>query len=462
MSAIPDDNIGITDLFSEYGATRDGFRRPPLDHIWEVFVREAEDRFGKRITAVSEAELQYVEMAVLWTYTYFETAEALYYSSYYAHARGRQLDYILEIVSFYRLERRGATGEVTFYASGDGMSSDRDIPAGTRVATREDDETEEIIFETTEPVTFHEGEETLEEVPIVAIDPLDSTTDLSDDQVGSATNVDAGTIERIIDPIRGVESVDNLLPTGWSGEREDGSIYSFVRGRDRETDTQFRRRYEASLGRGGRATLDAITAAIWSVGDDEDIIRDVDVEEDLPIRRADDGSYEGRQVEVTVAVDPDAPPHRQLISQAILEVRSAGINFIGPTSAPAELSNGEEYDTGLNFRIADWIDIYVEIELVVTREWTREKEEQVKQNITRRIGGEIDGERYDGRGIGEDVYYSRVLGDALDDDIGSWVEHNEILIGRDPDFMRESNVFIAADEIPVIDPDDIEIRTVQR
>ncbi|ADJ14462.1 baseplate J/gp47 family protein [Halalkalicoccus jeotgali] len=460
MSAIPDnEGFGITDLFSEYGVTRQGFQRPPVDHIWEVFVREAEDRFGKQITAVSEAELQYVEMAVLWTYTYFETLEALYYAGYYSHARDAQLDYLLEIVGFRRLERREATGEVAFTAANGTVSNDRLIQARTRVATRADEETEEIIFETTEPVTLREGESEVRQVPIRAVDPLDQTADLDDDQIGAATNVDAGTIERIIDPILGVGEVTNPLPTGGSGERADGTPYNFVSGRDRETDTQFRRRYEASLAFGGRATVDALEASIRNGGNGE-IVQSVTVQEELPIVDNGDGTYSGRQFRPIVALEEDTPPARDEVIQAIYETRAGGIQSVGEYSGVATQATGEDYGDGLAFDPAEKIQIYVSAELETTDQFPYDGIDQLVENIVSRIGGELNGERYRGTEIGEDVYYHWILGDILDDSVPGWNEYNYIHIGTDPSPTGTSSVAIGDAELAVTGPDNITIQTV--
>jgi hypothetical protein len=466
-NGIDEASLEIRDLFREFGVTDSGYDRPSSRLIWDVFVREFEDRAGREITAVSSAELQYVEQAVLWTNTYFEQLEAVYYSGYFGTAVGEQLDQVLSRHGFRRREERQAEGEVTFYASGDEASEDITIDAGTRVATGRSREDDTIYFETTETVTLREGSSEVTEVPIVGVDPVTTTLDLSDSQTGSATNVEAEAIDRMVDSVSGVSSVENPLPTGVSGTRSDGTTFSFESGRDKETDHEFRRRYLNTLGIGGRATVDALEAAILSAGSEDDV-RDVEIEEDLPIREvSDDGSGEagfiGRQVEPIVAFDPlsETDPNPEIVSQAILETRAAGIRSVGPESETAELEDGTEYDSGLGFREAEWINVHVSLELDVTREWNSRKANQIRENIVKRIGGEINGEYHDGLGIGEDVYYSRLLGDALRHDIGSWIQHIDLEIGRDPEYMREENVWIEYDEIPIVDPDDIDI-TVNR
>ncbi|WP_114576728.1 baseplate J/gp47 family protein [Saliphagus sp. LR7] len=463
--------LAIRDLFREFGVTSSGFRRPPIDVIWETFVREWEDRSGMEITGVSSEELQRVEWGVLQFHTYFEQLEAVYYSSYFGTAVGEQLDQKLSEHGFNRIQRREATGEVTFYPSEEQASEDIDIDAGTRVATGAAGDGETIYFETTDPATIPAGGTMIERVPIRAVDPVTSTLNLTDEQTGSSTNVEAGAIDRVIDGVNGVDDVTNPLPTGSTGTRADDTTYSFVSGRDREVDHEFRRRYLNTLGIGGAATKDAIEAEILTAGDNETDVRDVSIEEDLPIREVTDPDtgetvYVGRQIEPVVAFDPltESNPDASVISQAVLNKRACGIRSVGPSSGPAELddSDGTEYATGLGWRSAEWVDIHVDVSLEVTREWTSRTEAIVKENIVEWIGGSIAGEWYDGQGLDEDVYYSRVLGAVLDHDIESWVDNLDVQIGTDPQYMDEATITMGFDQIPIVDPANIEINVTRR
>lgn len=458
---MPDlDAPDITTVLSGYGVTRNGFRRPSIETIWDTAVRIAEEQMGRRITSPSSAELQYIESIVVWVKQCFDSLEEVYYAAYYRHARGASLDYLLERSGFERLERREAEGEVTFYATGDEASEDIEIEAGTRVSTEDTADSQPIFFETTEPATLEEGEESVEQVPVVGLDPdhPDTALDLEDDQIGSATNVSAETITEIVDSVAGVSEVENPLPAGESGERDDETFYDFERGRDRETDYEFRRRYEAARANQGRATVDALESAIRLAGDG-DIVRDVDIDEELTIQSDGSGGYTGRQIEPLVYFESDIPPNREAVSQAILETRAAGIESVGDVSETAERDDGTEYDTGLEFTVVDNAEIHIEAELTVTRSFSSEDTDQIEENLIERIGGTLNGDYQDGLGIGEDVYYSRVLGDILDDDIADWIDFDRIEIGRSSSSLQESNVAIARDEIAVTDTDLIDIET---
>lgn len=463
---------GIGSLFYEYGVTPDeGYVRPHIDEIWDAAVREAEQKFGKRLTAPTSAELQYVEVLVLWADTFFETQQANYYAAYYETAQGLQLDRLLALMGFERLEERQATGEVTISATGGsgGSPADVTIPAGTRVATERGESSAEIIFETTEPAVILAGEVEVTQVPVHALDPLTASLSLSDEQTGIETNVPADAITRFIDAVQGVSDVTNPLPTGDSGERADGSAYDFVVGRDRETDVEFKRRYEAAQAAGGAATLDAIEAAIRTAGDG-DVVQSVAVNETIEITQDADGNYQGRHVEPTVYLAEDTTPAREDVAQAIIETRAAGIKSVGSTTVYGEREDGTQHNHPEGFDIATEIPIFVDAALVIGETFPADGIERIKQNIVELVGGETAaGERVAGtisdEPIGTDVYYSQVVGAIMDEDIPGITDvdgtavSDAITLGTADSPAGTSNITVAADEIARARPSRITITT---
>ena len=461
MSASDNGPQDTAALIRDYGVTQRGFRRPGIDVLYEVAVREAEQRLGRELVAPTSAELQYVEMLVVWTETYFETLEALYYAGYYGHAVGEQLDAVLELVGFERLHRREATGEVTMFASTDGGNAeDVTINAGTRVATEQNEVTPAIIFVVSEPTTLPAGQEQVDRVPIRAADPLSPRFDLSDEQIGVETNVDAHEITRLLDPISGIDgTVDNPLPTGGAGERADGSLYDFVSGRDRETDAAFRRRYENSLGIGGRATIDAIEAAIRRAGDGS-IVESVEVYEQLPITQDPDGTYSGRQIKPVVALEDDTAANRAAVAQAVYDTRAAGIQSVGAANLAATQNDGGTYSTGLGFDVASEVPVYVDAEVVVLDSFPTEGVERLRAEIIETIGGVTPaGQRVLGGDIGENVYYHQIIGDVMDDTVPGVLDYSYVHIGRTPDPTGESNIPVGRDELARTATDRITITT---
>ena len=461
MSTTDDGPEDTAALIRDYGVTRRGFRRPGIDVLYEVAVREAEQRLGRELVAPTSTELQYVEMLVVWGATYFETLEALYYAGYYGHAVGEQLDAVLELVGFERLHRRGATGEVDFSATTEGGNAeDTTIDAGTRVATGSNESTPAIIFVVTEPTTLPAGQESVT-APIKAADPLDPRFDLTDAQTGVETNVEAGAITRLLDTINGVGDVTNPLPTGGSGERSDGSLYDFVTGRDRETDPEYRRRYENSLGIGGRATIDAIEAEIRRAGDGG-VVESVEVNEELPITQNSDDTYSGRQIEPVVAFRENTAANRAAVAQAIYDSRAAGIESVGSVNVAATQDRGSEYATGLGFTVATEVPVHVEAEIVILDSFPGDGVERIKAKIVETVGGTAPGGQYVlGSGIGEDVYYHQLVGDVMDDAILGVLDYTSLTVGTNPNPTATSNVVIGRDQRARTNADRITITTTR-
>lgn len=460
----------IDALFVEYGVSGDeGFTRPHIDLIWSVAVREAERAFGRRLTAPTSAELQYIEAVVLWTDTYFENLEATYYAAYYRTAQGVQLDRLLALMGFERLPELQATGEVTFTAVGGsaGTPSRVDIPAGTRVTTTLDDTADRIFFETTEPASIPAGDTEVTQVHVKGLDPLTSTLDLSDSQTGDETNVPAGAIDTIYDSTSGVASVTNPQPTGSSGTREDDSEYAFQTGRDTETDADFRRRYENAQALGGAATLDAVTAAIRNAGDGT-IVEAVRVDETLEITSDGSGGYTGRQIEPIAVVTEDTTVAREAVGQAIYDSRAAGIESVGSIEVFAERSDGSAHNRAEGFDFAADVEIYIDADILVTDTFPGGGVDRIKENIIDIIGGyHVNGTRVSGEfgAIGGDVYYSQVVGAVMDNDVegildvdGASVSDAILVDTADPP-TASGNISVTTEEVAITRPENITINT---
>ena len=141
-------------------------------------------------------------------------------------AAGQQLD---DIGSLFNLERLDATrSTVTATLSG---TANAIVPAGSRAAT-----TEGVVFETVGPAEISSS----------------GSVDTTMRAVGYGPQaIDAGTLDAIIDPIEGWDTVVN---------NSAGTV-----GRARETDAAYRLRYRLVLGRSGRASLAAIRHAVGGV-----------------------------------------------------------------------------------------------------------------------------------------------------------------------------------------------------
>ena len=370
---------------TDYGVQDDGsFRRKPVDAIIEDSKQSFKDELGQDIELRQTSpkkqilDANSIEIARLW-----QALEGVYYASFYEDSFGEQLDKQLALAGFSRIPARSATGEVKF-TSDSPVSEDIPIEAGTVVTTVRTETRPPIPFETTEGVILSSGDTSVT-APIVGLKPWQ--TELNEEWLGEETNVAAGTIKRLEDPISGIDSVTNPNPTG----DED---FGYVEGRDRESDAEFKLRYENSLAEGGASTPQSIKSGVFNADEE---IRSVKVNE---IRDPNTGY--GVNVIVLAPGVADG-----VIAQAVLDSRAGGLESFGAVSATATIDDGTEKTE--SFDRADEVTTYVDVNLTGSDTFPSDGKERVEDNVIRYIGGTAsDGILYPGLEIGTDVIFDQV------------------------------------------------------
>lgn len=403
------------------------FIRPTLDEILERKKDKAVEVFGADVDLSQGSPIKQIIDTTAHEHDHvWKVMEDVYYSAYYAEAHGHQLDKLLSIASISRRPRRGATGMVNFST----LSANDDdvvIREGTRVSTVKSDDRPSIPFKTTEPARLEAGHSTVNGVPIRACEPWEC--DLDTQWLGEETNVAAGTITKFETPVHGVDTVTNPYPTG-EASREEG--YSFIQGRDRETDREFRNRFENQFGSEAYATLDALRANLL----DHDQIRNVGMEENVTMQdnAGSSGGLPPKAFRPTIL--GDAPPRE--IAQIIFDRRPAGIQSWGAQSANAIDSDGE-----IRTERWDWAGetyIYVDANITHDGDYPQDGNLRVQNAIIEEIGGQtINDEEYMGTGMGDDVIYDLVHS-AVMNVPGVW--RAEIEMGKYSDDMAPRDVVI--------------------
>lgn len=420
---------------SEYGVQDDGtFRKKPVDQIREDAKESVANAMGWDVSQQQEnpameiVDALSIELARQW-----DASEASYYASFYEDTFGEQLDKQLALAGFSRLRLRAATGEVTF-SRDDVAPRDIDIPQGTVVTTPRTETRPPIPFETTESATIFAGDSEATEVPIEALKPWQ--TELDEEWLGEETNVQSDTITRFEDPISGVDSVTNPLPTGDTSE-------GFVQGRDEESDAAFKLRYENTLAEGGVSTPDAMQSSIFRF---DEGIESVRVEE---VRNTDDGY--GPEVTVLAPTVGD-----DVIAQAVYESRGAGLESFGAESGTATTDDGR--DKTESFERATRETIYVDATLTTSDTYPDDGETRIENNIIRFIGGEAhDGINYPGLEIGEDVVFDQVKKRIME---VRGVVSADVTIGTADDPTASDDIAIANLEVAMTGIDEIDLTEV--
>ena len=373
-----------------------------------------------------------IEMARQW-----DAIEDSYYSSFYQDAKGNELDKQLALAGFSREELRPATGEVTFSRDSP-ASRDITISEGTIVKTPQTETRPGIPFETTERATIFNGATEVSEVPIKAVAPWD--TDVPEEYLGETSNVNADVIDEFQSGISGVDSVTNPLATGKEGAER------FQEGRDRETDAEFKLRYENALAEGGVSTVPAMEASIFQF---DDRIQSVRVEQ---IRDSTDGY--GPEVTVfTPEIQNNVPDGEDIIAQAVFASRAAGLESFGNVTGQAETEDGRIYHE--NFNYATEVTVEIDAALTVSDLYPDDGDTRMKDSLVRFIGGvDTDDVSFPGLEIGDDVVHDQVKRRIME--IPGVVEA-DVNIGESGGSLSNTNISIETLEVAQTDLSEVTI-----
>ena len=208
-----------------------GFRRKTYTDIIADMESKAKNLLGANIDLSSASPLAlFLRVIAFGLSLMWAVAERVYNSAYVDLAVGRSLDYA---VKYAGISRRPATlaRRMVRFVGDHGVV----IPEGFLVGT--DDLS--IRFSTVQEVAIAESGHV--EVMAYAV------------EAGAKSNVSTGQLNRLVNPIAGIDSVTNI-------DHEQN-----VDGLNRETDRELRERYFNSLSAGGASTIDSIRASVLSV-----------------------------------------------------------------------------------------------------------------------------------------------------------------------------------------------------
>lgn len=346
---------------ADFGLTPQGFRRKQYGDIVGDMELRARELFGENINLSERSFLGLLIRLIAWLHAVgWMLAEKVYFSAYPDTAEGVSLDRLGPYAGIRRRQAQHATGEIIITGT-----PDYTVNAGFLVSTQN-----EIFFETTADVTLDSNGEAV--APIRAID------------TGVRGNVEAGAITEIVNPDPQIESVTNPERT--------------IGGRARETDTEFRARFDISAEGRGAATLLSLRSALLAV----DGVRAATVVENY-----------------TMDVDPDGRPPKSIecyvlggesedIAQAILDTKAAGIETYGQESETVQDISGQEHV--VKFTRAVEVPIHIRVMISRDNRYPTDGDARLKTTLIQYIGGEdADGTLWVGLNMGQDVVYSRLI-----------------------------------------------------
>ena len=347
---------------SNYGLTKDGFKRKPYTAILEEMQSRAKILFGENINLSEKNPLGKFIQIISWRESeLWEVAENVYYSAYIDDAENRQLDGIIKYIAMSRKGTEKSKGHII--ASGDeGTRIDTDLIIGTK---------EGINFSPIKPYTL--GTEPTK----IDIECLEE---------GEAGNVSVNTITEVITPIAGLSGVTNPEPT-------EG-------GRDIEEDVEVKERYYRSLSKPGGASVPAVEGALLNVLN----IKDVFVEENDTLSEIDGIPPKSIAPYVYGGEDEE-------IAEAILEKKAAGIRSFGTTEVVLADEKGKNQIIG--FTRATTKPVYVKVTVTKNNRYPFDGDELIKDAIIKYIGGlDASGTEHRGLRFDKDVVANKLIGVA--------------------------------------------------
>lgn len=408
-----------------YGITPSGFVRKPLDVIKEEKSAQMKAAFGEDID-LSEFSVfgLLVDQISANEDDLWQVFENLYYALTIDGAEGIHLDRIAALRGSSRITAKAAFVELSFTGV-DG----RLIPQGTILQTPSG-----VRFVITEDVTIASGVATANAQAI---------------NVGITGNQPANSITEFVNPMSGVDTVNNPLSSSGGSETE--------------SDADFRNRIK-SEGLYGGSSVNSIQSKLNSI---ESVLSAVVYEnvdnapdaEELPAKSIECVIFGGSEAE---------------IADVLLNYKPAGIESYG--NKTLTLTDVKGIQRTFKYTEPDPVDLYVIITITKNSDWAiigsaedTNKREAVKENIVRVIGGNYN---YDGvskdyktRGSNSTIYAWELIAaqfgiDQYKTEKVSGIANQTVLLGTSAGPTLSDPVVIGRRHFPRIDRDKIMVNVV--
>lgn len=349
-----------------------GFKRRRFEDLFSEMENKAKETFGETVNTSERSPLGIILRIFAWFLSKFwSTAEDVYNSGYIPTASGANLDRLGPFVGISRILEQYSTGTVILTGTAGYKGY-----AGFRVGTEAG-----IYFESIED--FSLGADGKAVIKVEAI------------EAGQSSNVAAGAVTVIVNPNPDVTSVTN--PEAMTG------------GREKETDPEFRSRYELSVAGGGAASVDAIRGALLRL---ESVRAAAVIENNTMV--PDNAGRPPKSFQAYVLGGDD-----QVIAKTIFATKSGGIETCGDIEM--EVADVAGYPHTIKFSRAEEVPIKVDISVTKNDRYPADGDEKIRNAVIRYIGGEDEaGSYYNGLSMGAHVVFTRLISavysvDGVDD-----------------------------------------------
>jgi len=338
-----------------------GFKRKRYADLIVEMETKAREAYGETVNTSERSPLGIILRIFAWFLSKpWEKAEDVYYSAYINTAQGIQQDRLGPYVGITRIPEQFSTGSVEITGT-PGYT----VAEGFSVRSRAGN-----YFSTTAPVTLDESGHGVISVRAAV--------------AGVRGNVATGMISEIVNPNPNVSAVTNPAAT--------------VGGREKETDTEFRERFQLSVSGGGAATLDSIRSALLRIPG----VRAATVMENTSLVTDAEGRPGKSFQAYVLGGDADA------VARCILETKAVGIESYGDVARTVNDLSGTPHV--IKFSYAEEISISTQVNVTKNEQYPIKGDAQIRTAIIRYIGGQdADGSLYSGLGMGDDVIYTKLI-----------------------------------------------------
>lgn len=316
--------------------TTNGFERLTYDEILENQIVRAKELFGDDIdTSESSTFGKMLRLFCLDAADNQELSELVYLSAFPATATGISLDRLVPVVGLTRNPATYSEQEVEISGTADTV-----IPMGFLVSAGD------IVFHTLETYTIGSG------------GTVTATVECND--AGTVGNVAVGSIDTIVNPMQGVDSVSHTA-----------TIKLAV---DVETDYSLRNRFSQALTVVGSGTLDAIGGAILRVP----TVESVYIEENSTDNTV--GGLPPHSFQCYVLAPVTA---KQAIAKAIFDKKPVGVQAVGNVTETVTDSGGGSHT--IKFTWTTEVPIYVKCTITTTADFSAANLQEIKDNIVEKL-----------------------------------------------------------------------------
>lgn len=389
--------------------TKQGYKRETYDDILGRLEIKAKGLFGEDTnTSIRSAIGILLRIIAFVIALVWQDNENVYYSAYRKTAEGRSLDSLLPYSGITRNPATFASGTVKFIGTPGTL-----IELGT-VVGKED----ETLYYTIEEATV--GDDGTATVEIMA------------QEAGVIRNADIGTINQIINPVDGLDSVTNEV--------------ALVDGKEQETDQEVRERADiATDGLGSNTTASIRTEILKVTG-----VRAAYVNENYGDEPNEYGTPM-RSIQAFVLGGSDED-----VAKAVFKKKSGGIQPYGQTYVTVLDDAGQPQKVG--FTRAQTVHVYANVILKTNNSFESDGVNQVIKAIIQYIGG-IDAESntYVGLNMGDDVILSKLIAKIY---AVNGIDDVDVQLSTDGTTYEASNVEIMLQQVAQITAANIDVEVV--